>query len=487
MILRCSKNKNMKIKNSLVLLICGSLIFGLMSCKISATTTKIAEKPIPESFNQNIDSANDSQTQWRTFFKDKYLIELIDTAIKNNPDLKIALQNIEIEKNNTLSKKSLLFPNVNAGVGIGLDKTGRYTSEGAGNASTDMTPGNPVPEPLSDFSLGLTTNWEADIWGKLHNNKKAAYTKYLSSIEGKNFVITNLVAEIANSYYELLALDSKLETIRNAIDLQKKELDVVKTLKDAAVTNELAVKQFEAQYYNNQSMEYEVLQDITETENKINFLVGRFPQKIQRDTSSFISQSLTSVKYGLPNDLLKNRPDIKRAELEMIAAKCDVDAAKAEFYPSLGLSAALGFRAFKPSLLFTFPESILYALASDVAMPIINRGAIKAEFKNAKSYQIQAIYEYQKTILDAYIEVRNELSNVNNLDKNYNLKFKQSETLNNAVEISKDLFRSARANYLEVLTAQRDALDTKIELAEIKKRQFSTMVNLYKAIGGGWR
>jgi multidrug efflux system outer membrane protein len=257
--------------------------------------------------------------------------------------------------------------------------------------------------------------------------------------------------------------------------------------KEAAVVTELAVKQFEAQVYNSQGMENEILQQITENENKLNYLAGRYPQSFIRDTTALMAQVPNMVKEGVPSQLLKNRPDIKQAELELLAAKWDVKTARLEFYPSLNISAALGIEAFKPNYLFRMPESIAYSLLGDLAGPIINRKAIMAEFKTASAYQVEAMYEYQKAILNGYLEVSNELSNIRNLEKIYGFKSSEVQTLTQSVDISNELFKSARANYLEVLTAQRDALASRLELIDVKKQQFNAVINVYKALGGGWK
>jgi NodT family efflux transporter outer membrane factor (OMF) lipoprotein len=334
--------------------------------------------------------------------------------------------------------------------------------------------------------FGLKTSWEIDIWGKLRSAKKAAFAKYLSTIEGKNFVLTNLVAEVANSYYELLSYDNQLEIIQQNIQLQKEQLAIAKVQKEAAVVTELAVKQFEAQVYNSQSLEYEVMQKIAENENKINFLLGRYPQKIIRNKSNLLLPLPNNIQTGIPSQLLSNRPDIRQAEMELLSTKWELKAAQLAFKPSLSLSNTIGIQAFKPSLLLKMPESIIYSLMGEMAGPIINRKAITAEFKNANANQIEALYHYQKASLNGYTEVYNELSNIHNLAKKFDYKAKEVDVLKKSIDIANDLFKSARANYLEVLTAQRDALAAKLEMIEVKKQQFISVTNIYKALGGGW-
>ena len=463
------------------------LSLAYSSCKIPAIVQKTENSSVPNTYtNTNSDTTNVGTIKWKDFFKDSYLTSLIDTALQNNQELNITLQEIEIARNEVRARKGELLPSVGLKAGAGLEKVGRYTSEGAGDASTEIKPGKEMPDPLPDYLVGLYANWEVDIWHKLRNAKKSAYTKYLSSVEGKNFVVTSLVAEISNSYYELLALDNQLDMVRKNIELQTNALAVVKIQKEATRATELAVRKFEAELLNSKSLEYDILQKTTETENKINFLMGRYPQHIERDKSSFDINLANDLHTGIPSQLLANRPDIKQAELNLIAAKLDVKVAKAQFYPSLGISAALGFQAFNPSYLLKTPESMLYAVAGDIAAPLINRNAIKATYFTANAKQIQAVYQYERNILNAYIEVANQISGINNLTRSYDLKAKQVQALTQSIEIANDLFKSSRADYLEVLMTQRDALEAKLELIETKKEQLNAMVKIYQALGGGW-
>ncbi len=466
-----------------VLGICAATV----GCKVPQVSTAAVQKAVPQSYNGSSDSTNVASVRWRDFFTDKYLADLIDTALKNNQELMITLQEVEIAKNEVRMRKGALIPQIGVRAGAGIEKVGRYTSQGAGDASAEITPGKIVPENLQDYIFGLDASWEVDIWNKLHNAKKAAVKRYLATTEGKNFVLSGLVAEVANSYYELLALDNQLEIVRQNIALQKDALEIVKIQKEAARVTELAVQKFQAEVLKSQSLEYDILQNIREAENRINFLLGRYPQTIAREKGSFINTQLATISAGIPSQLLANRPDVKQAELELVAAKLDVKAARAEFYPSFDISAALGFQAFNPAYLVKFPESILYSLAGDLAGPLINRNAIKAEYLSANARQLQALYNYQRTILNAYIEVSNQLSNISNLGNSFELKSKQVDALNRSIDVSNDLFKAARADYLEVLMTQRDALDAKLDLIETKKQQLNAVVNIYKSLGGGWR
>jgi NodT family efflux transporter outer membrane factor (OMF) lipoprotein len=464
-----------------------SLCLAVISCKAPDIKSVASTTILPDAFATSKDTATMATIQWQNFFKDKNLVDLIDVALKNNQELAITLQEIEIAKNDIRVRKGALLPTVGLGAGAGVEKVGRYTSQGAGDASTEITPGNEFPEALQDYKLAAYAHWEVDIWKKLRNSKKAAISRYLATVEGKNFVITNLIAEVASSYYELVAYDSQLEIVRQSIAIQQNALEIVKIQKEAARATELAVQKFEAEVLASRSMEFDILQKIKETENKINFLLARYPQEIKRDKTSLVSALPSQLKSGIPSQLLANRPDIKQAELQLEASKLDVKVAKAEFYPSLDISASVGFNAFKSSYLFKTPESLLYSLVGDVAAPLINRNAIKAEFKSANSRQLQALYNYERTVLNAYLEVSNQLSKIENLQKSFSLKTQQVGALDRSISVSNDLFKSARVDYFEVLMTQRDALESKLELVETQKELINASVYVYRDLGGGWK
>lgn len=463
------------------------VVLTFTGCKTPSLMQRTENKEVPLSFNDSKDTLNSAQLKWKDYFTDVYLDTLITTALKNNQELNITLQEIEISRNEVRARKGEYLPFVGLKGGAGVEKVGRYTSQGANDANTEIRPGEEFPEPLQDYMVGAYATWELDIWNKLHNAKKSAVSKYLASIEGKNFLVTNLVAEIAHSYYELLALDSQLEIVKQNIEIQNNALKVVKLQKESARVTELAVKRFEAQVFDTKSLQFGIQQKIVETENRINFLVGRFPQHVERSTQTFSDLFPKIINAGIPSQLLENRPDVKQAELDLVAAKLDVKVAKARFYPSLGISAGIGLQAFNSKYLFKTPESLLYSVAGDLVAPLINRNAIKATYYSSNAKQIQAVYNYEKTILNAYIEVANQLAKIDNMAKTYDFKSQQVDALNRSVDISSDLFRSARADYMEVLLTQRDALESKFDLIETKMEQMSAVVNIYHALGGGWK
>ncbi|MGJ1388757.1 TolC family protein [Sphingobacterium spiritivorum] len=481
-------------ENSKTKSIITAIAFALMLAGCKAPKATIVKDEVKENIPLNFQSGgqqdtvqNSGTTPWRQFFTDPNLVALIETALKNNQELLITLQEIEIAKSGVLYKNGKLSPTVAAKLGAGVSKAGRYTSEGAGDATTEIEPGKEMPDPLGNFEGGLVANWEVDIWKKLRTEKQAAIAHYLATVEGKNFVLSNLIEEVADNYYELLALDNQLDIVQQYIKLQERALEISKIQKEAAATTELAVKKFEAELSKSKATAYTIHQEITEKENQINALLGRYPQPVVRTKESFMSTIAQPVYTGIPSQLLANRPDIKEAELELKAAKLDVEAARKEFYPSLEISAALGLEAFKPSYLVKMPESIAFGLAGELAGPLINKSAIKANFQTADARQLQALYEYDKTILNAYLDIANLMSKVKNIDQYYKMKSQETQALDESIEIANQLFKNSRADYLEVLLNQRDALDAKLELIEAKQKQLSTVVDIYKGLGGGWK
>ncbi len=315
------------------------------SCKIQQQAIKTESKTVPVNFNgYSSDSTSIAELNWKEYFADENLIALIDTALRRNQELNITLQEIEISKNEVRARKGEYLPFVGIRAGAGVEKVGEYTRNGAVEKNLEVKPETKFPEPLPDYMVGVFASWELDVWKKLRNAKKSAALRYLASVEGKNFMMTNLVAEIANSYYELMALDNLLDIVQRNIQIQTDALQIVRQQKDAAKLTQLAVNRFEAQLLNTKGLQYDILQRRVEAENRINFLTGSFPKTIQRSSAGFNDITVDSAYAGLPSQLLSNRPDIRQAELQLAAAKVDVKVARANFYPSFAITAGAGFQ-----------------------------------------------------------------------------------------------------------------------------------------------
>jgi len=465
-------------------------MMGLTGCSSLNTALSIPEKTLPDTFTQTVDKQEAitvASVNWREYFTDNNLQNLLDEAVKNNPDLQMALQRIEISRSSIKLANGALLPQVSLNVGGSVRRFGLYTMDGAGNSTTQITPGQTIPTNLPDMYLGMQSSWEIDMWEKLRHQRESAISTYLASVEGTNFVISTLVADVASYYTELLALDNELALVQQTITKQQEALEVIQLQKEVGRANELAVQQFHAQLLNTKILEKNIQQQVIEVENKINFLLGSYPKPIKRNKDVFAHELPAQIASGFPSQLLANRPDIREAEFKIQATQFDLQAAKAAFYPNFTITASLGFQAFNPEFLFSSPASIAYSVFGTLVAPIINMNALKAQFNTAQANQLTAMYHYQKTVLNAYVEVANQLVAIENLQQVNLLKTQQNVLLKKSVETSGELYKTARATYLEVLLAQQNALQSNIELIGVIKQQRLSAINIYKALGGGWK
>jgi len=426
------------------------------------------------------DSSVTISPAWRDFFQDSVLRSLIDTALQNNHDLKITLQELAIAKSAITAKQGALLPSVSANLGAGFSKVGRYTAEGAGNVGTELTPGRKIPTVIPDLAPTLQMDWTIDLWGKLNSDKKSAVERYLASEAGQRAIKSQLVADVAENYYALLALDYKLLVMQQYIALQKNAVRIARIQKEADADTQLAVEKFEAELAKAQADEYVLRQSIIETENNLNLLLGRLPQPIARAKSDFLQLPMPATAHALSTQLLLQRPDVVQAEHALEAAKWDVETARKEFLPSFNLSAAVGLNAFNPKYLVKLPESLIFSALGSLTAPLINKKAIQANFSQADALQIEALYNYDKALMTAYIEMSTLQSKITNLKQLRQFKQKQDEALMRAVSAAQKLYLNNRATYLEVIDSERGQLDCKMELIDTKLQQLSTLIDMYR-------
>ena len=466
-----------------------ALIFAgllvLPSCGIPQLRPAKPAPPLPDTFNGVATCDNVSQLGWCEFFEDPQLTDLIAQALDGNQELRILNEEIQIASNEVLARKGEYLPFVTFGTRADLEKASRFTRDGAVEDQLTVAPGKPFPEPLPDFLVATNVSWELDIWKKLRNARDAASLRYLGTREGRNYISTRLISEVAEKYYELLALDNRLQTLDKTIQIQEQSLETSKAMKEAARGTELAVQRFDAEVRKNQSERLIIQQEIVEVENRLNFLVGRFPQPVARKSSDYIDLQLHALSAGVPAQLIQNRADIREAERELAAAGLDIKVARARFYPSLNISAGFGYEAFNPRYLFMGPESMIYNVGGDLVAPLINKKAIQADYMTANSLQMQKVYEYQRVVLNAFVEVINRLSKVENFGKSIEIKKQQLASLEASVDSATKLFQNARAEYMEVLLAQRDMMEARMVLIETKQQQLAAVVSAYQALGGG--
>lgn len=463
----------------------------LASCKVAPPVQTPQAKALPSSFISPGDSTrNSAEVPWKEFFDDPNLVACIEEGIANNLDLRMALQRIDMAQASVRVAKGAFFPTFSVGAAVGQRKFGEYTMDGIGNFdtnfSTNLPPDKRVPEHLPDYWLGAQSTWEIDLWGKLRNQKKSALARFLATEKGRQLIVTTLVAQIARNYYELIALDNELLIIQQNITLQQTAVDLINAQKAAGRATELAVKQFTAQLLNTRSREAMLRQMIVHSENQINLLLGRFPQPVPRGRPILEQPLPRDIQAGIPAQLLVRRPDIAQAELRLEAARYDVKAARAAFFPSLSITSSLGLQSFRPEKLFNTPGSVAYSAFGGLTAPVFQRNLLKADYQRASAAELELFYDYQKLVINGFQETVTGLKRIENLQNASTFKQQEVTTLQEAVSTSNDLYVAGLASYLEVILAQKNVLEAELELAETRKEQFFSVIDLYRALGGGW-
>ena len=379
-------------------------------------------------------------------------------ALAGNFDVQIALQHIEIARAGVTQLSGARLPEVALAASAGVHRYGRYTMDGAGNASTEITPGQPVPTYLPDLFVGLQASWEADVWGRLGALQGVARARYLASIEGTNLVVTNVVADIAAAYYELAALDRRQQVLTETIAHQTQALEMMRVEKAAGRANELAVRQFEAELANMRALSAATLEQTRNVEGQMNLLLARPAGPIARDPG-VLQREVAPIAAGVPSELLHNRPDIRAAELAVAAARLDVKAARAAVYPHLRISAELGYEAFDPRFLLRTPASLVASVVGGLVAPLVNRRGIAGAYRAANATQVEAMVRYQGTVLRGFVDVATGLSALQQSEEIVRHRQERKDALADTVEAANELFRSGKATYLEVLLAQQKTLE----------------------------
>lgn len=453
---------------------------GLGACSLPKQAMLPAARPLPAEGKDTLTLRGFNQV-----FDDPQLRALIDTAFQRNNDLLAAAQKIRAAEASLLIAKNAALPSLDVSASAGVEKYGDYTMNGVGNYDTNLSPNiskdQRIPRNVPDYFIGLRSSWEIDLWGKLKSRKKAAYSRFLASREGQRLLRTQVVAGIAGIYYELAALDQELKIIERNIVLQESAVATVNVQKAAGRATELAVQQFTAQLLSTQGLEYNIRQQISMLENRLNALLGRFPAPIARTADTSLPHT---VKGGIPAYLLLQRPDVRQAELELAAGRADVEAARAAFLPSLTLTPYAGFNAFKANLLFQTPASLAWGVAGGITAPIFNKRQLRSQFNISTASAMTAFYHWQQTVVNGYEEIATALNKVENQERVYELKNKEVAVLKAAVETASTLYSTGYASYLEVITAQKNVLEADLALVTTRREVYQGLVQLYRALGG---
>jgi outer membrane protein, multidrug efflux system len=454
------------------------LISIMCSCKV----TKPYKQPdlntiAPYRDQTATDTVTIANLPLETIFTDTILRSLIKEGLSQNLNLKIAVQKIAEAQAAFGQSKSAILPSFSANAGV------THSKQSA--ASLDFSPGVDISTLTTTYQLGLSTSWEADIWGKLTSAKRAAYANLLQTDAAKRAIQTQLIADIANGYYNLLALDRTLEITSETLQNRIKDAETIKVLKEAAVVNGAAVVQSEANRYAAEVAIPDIKRIIRENENALDILLGRPAGPINRSKLSD-QQPISDLQTGVSSQLLKNRPDMQQAVYAFRSSFENTNVARAYFYPSFTITASGGYSNLQ--LKDFFINSIFYNIAAGLTQPIFNQGINKARLKTAQAQQQEAMYNYQQTFLTAGSEVSNALYSYQSAREKDDARAKQISALEKAVDYTKQLLRySSATNYTDVLTSEQNLLSAQLNGVNDRLQQLQAIVNLYRALGGGWR
>ena len=477
--------KMMKNKLTYVVLVISGL--SMVSCK-APSLTQTEEVKLPEEFVENGDTTTMATISWREFFPDAQLVEYIDSALANNHSFLKTIENVSIARSQMRIGKGGLFPEVALGISGGVQRFGEYTMDGVGNSTTntpDLSKDKHIPDPYKDLNLGLSFQWEADIWGKLTDRKRASVSRWMKSFEAQRLAQTMLVCEVADMYYRLIGLDKKQYVLKEDIRKTAASYALASELMNEGEESRLSVDQFRSRRLKLEEMLLDTEQQISETERAFALLLGKMPFKIKRSTFEQISDYTFPVEVGIPAQILSNRPDVKAAELELLAAKSDAAAARKAFFPSLVIGGGGGFNAFNLEKWFSSPASLVYNLAAGISAPIFKRNEIRALWEEAKGKQRIALLDYHETALKSYIEVVDLITSSEQMSLRKALKEEESRIHHRAIYNANELFKTGFAGYLDVLSADERYLDCELERIELNIAYCQIHTMLYRSLGGG--
>lgn len=420
------------------------------------------------------DSLTMAEISWRDLFTDPVLKAYIKEGLENNIDIRVALQQISAAEAYVKQGRAGYLPTFNLGAGVNHQILSRNSQFGR------LFDGS-----ITQYEATGNLAWEADIWGRIRSNKRASEASYLQSVAAHQAVKTELIAGIASTYFQLLALDEQLQITRRTLANRESSLETMRALKEAGTVTEVGVKQTEAQLYRAQAVIVDIENNIRLLENTLSILLGSAPKNVARNLLEE-QQVNAALNTGFPGQLLRNRPDVIAAEYNLVNAFELTNVARSSFYPSLRLTATGGFQSLELAELFN-ANSLFANLAGSLAQPVFNRRQIRTQYEVARAQQEIAFLDFRQALLVASREVSDALYNYETATAKIGIISNEVEAYELATSFSEELLNNGMANYLEVLTARENTLSSQLELVNSKFNRLNALVELYQALGGGWQ
>lgn len=441
----------------------------LSSCKIGKKYTK-PEFDMPNVFvAYTQDSSCFADMKWWDIYADTNLRNLIDYTLENNKDMKIAVAKVKEMAARKKINNADFFPQINANV-YGQDEKLNYQ----GNYST--------PHDI-EYGLKANISWELDLWGNLRWANDAAIAEYVSTIEGQKALMMSLVAEVAEIYFELIALDNELLIVKQTLSAREESVRLAKIRFEGGLTSETSYQQAKLEYAKKATLVPDLEKKIAIKENEILALSGCFPRRVVRTETLTNLVLPDTIPAGLPSQLLERRPDVRKAEQKLIAANAKVGVSYTNMFPKIALTSNLGFETDKFATLLSSP---MFFISSNLLSPVFSFGKNKAKYKAQLAVYEQECYNYEKVVLSAFYDVMNALVEFDKMKEIYETRLLLEQSAKVTMDLAQLQYINGVIGYLDVLDAQRNYFDAQISLSNAYRDKQITMVKLYKALGGGY-
>jgi multidrug efflux system outer membrane protein len=427
------------------------------------------------------DTSSIADLPYQSFFADATLQKLIDSTIAKNFDLQLAIKNIDAAQLLVKQVKWNYVPTAALQVSA---STSRPSDNSLNGLSLSQFLGS---HHIEDYSAAVNLSWEADIWGKIRNQNKSALAQYLQTREARKAIQTDLVANVAQGYYNLLMLDEQLAIAKKNVALNDSTLQIIKLQYTAGQVTSLAVEQAQAQQLTAAQLIPQFEQNIIIQENALRILAGELPNQISRNAKLSQISFPEGLSIGVPSSLVARRPDVHSSELQLTIANANVGINKAEMYPALRITAQGGVNSFKATNWFNIPASLFGIVSGSVLQPLLQHKELSTQYQVAKIDREKSVIQFRQSVLVAVGEVSDALVKVDKLKSQQSIAANRVQTLQQATTNANLLFKNGMANYLEVITAQSNVLQSELELAQIKKSELDAVAELYRSLGGGWK
>ena len=445
-----------------------SVIITLGGCKLGKQYTR-PELDLPEHFGTDSrDSVSLADYSWNEIYRDTILQGLIQKTLANNKDMLIAAAKVkELAAIKRISTANML-PHISA--------SGYTKQEGTNYGGDDFN-------KSKESGIKASANWELDLWGNLRWAKEKSMADFVGSLENQKAIRMSLIAEMAQNYFELVALDNELNIVRKTVEARRESLHLARIRYEGGLTSETAFRQAQVELARTATLVPELEKKITIKENEIAFLMGEYPHNIKRGSIDKNVLMTDSLPVGLPSTLLERRPDVHKAEQMLIAANAEVGVAFTNLFPKISLTASYGTESEELSDLMKSP---FHLISGNIFSPIFSMGKYRAMVKAKKAAFQQATLVYEKAVLSAFKDAYNAIDEYNKTKQIYDTRLRLEQASKSSLELAQLQYINGVIGYIDLLDAQRSYLDAQIGLNKAIRDQQFTIINLYKALGGGW-